>query len=149
MPRRALRAEDFLNTENESNDVLEQIVEAVHQRHGYDVEALDMSEFPLTMDIFLLASADNRIQSRAIADHVERTARELGWRLHHKEGYDEGSWILLDFVDLVVHVFLPDIRKYYNIEALWSDAPSLKFEDKSGLETDEEFTFDISPSDKN
>ncbi len=138
-----------MSTENESPDVLEQIVEAVHQRHGYHVEALDMSEFPLTMDIFLLASADNRIQSRAIADHVERTARELGWRLHHKEGYDEGSWILLDFIDLVVHIFLPDTRKYYNIEALWSDAPSLKFEDKSGLETDEEFTFDIAPSDKN
>jgi len=137
-----------LNTENESTDVLDQIVEAVHQRHGYDVLAMDMSEFPLTMDIFLLASADNRIQSRAIADHVERTARSIGWRLHHKEGYDEGSWILLDFVDFVVHIFLPDVRRYYNIEALWSDAPVIKFEDKSGLEADEEFTFDITPSDQ-
>lgn len=137
-----------MNTENESTDVLDQIVEAVHQRHGYDVLAMDMSEFPLTMDIFLLASADNRIQSRAIADHVERTARSIGWRLHHKEGYDEGSWILLDFVDFVVHIFLPDVRRYYNIEALWSDAPVIKFEDKSGLEADEEFTFDITPSDQ-
>lgn len=136
-----------MNTEKESPDVLEQIVDAVHQRHGYNVLALDMSEFPLTMDIFLLASADNRIQSRAIADHVERTARNLGWRLHHKEGYDEGSWILLDFVDLVVHIFLPDVRKYYNIESLWSDAPLKNFEDKSALEADEEFTFEITPSD--
>ncbi|MCK5786853.1 MAG: ribosome silencing factor [Candidatus Sabulitectum sp.] len=135
-------------TEIESPDVLEQIVDAVHQRHGYNVLALDMSEFPLTMDIFLLASADNRIQSRAIADHVERTARSLGWRLHHKEGYDEGSWILLDFIDLVVHIFLPDVRKYYNIESLWSDAPDKKFEDRSELEADEEFTFEITPSDQ-
>ena len=135
-------------TEIESPDVLEQIVDAVHQRHGYDVLALDMSEFPLTMDIFLLASADNRIQSRAIADHVERTARSLGWRLHHKEGYNEGSWILLDFIDLVVHIFLPDVRKYYNIESLWSDAPVLKFEDRSELKADEEFTFEITPSDQ-
>ena len=138
-----------MSTENESPDVLEQIVDAVHQRHGYDVLAIDMSEFPLTMDIFLLASASNRIQSRAIADHVERTARNLGWKLHHKEGYDEGSWILLDFVDLVVHVFLPDVRKYYNIESLWSDAPKMEFEDKSELDADEEFTFEIAPSDKN
>lgn len=129
-------------------DILQKIVDAIHQRHGYDVMAFDMSEFPLTMDIFLFVSADNRVQSRAIADHVERTARNLGWKLHHKEGYDEGSWILLDFIDLVVHVFIPDVRKYYNIESLWSDAPMKEFEDKSGLETDEEFTFEITPSDQ-
>ncbi len=136
-----------MSTEKESPDVLEQIVDAVHQRHGYNVLAMDMSEFPLTMDIFLMVSADNRVQNRAMADHVERTARNLGWRLHHKEGYDEGGWILLDFVDLVVHIFLPDVREYYNIESLWSDAPVKNFEDKSGLEADEEFTFEITPSD--
>lgn len=139
-----------MSIENKSPDVdvLQLIVDAVHQRHGYDVLALEMSEFPLTMDIFLLASADNRVQSRAIADHVERTARGLGWKLHHKEGYDDGSWILLDFIDLVVHVFLPDVRKYYSIESLWSDAPMKKFEDKSAEEIDEEFTFEIAPSDQ-
>jgi ribosome-associated protein len=138
-----------LSTDKENRDVLEQIVDAVHQRHGYNVLALDMSEFPLTMDIFLLVSADNRIQSRAIADHVERTARNLGWRLHHKEGYNEGSWILLDFIDLVVHILLPDVREYYNIESLWSDAPVKKFEDIAAPEEDEEFTFEITPSDQN
>lgn len=136
-----------MSTEKETPDVLERIADAIHQRHGYDVFALDMSEFPLTMDIFLLTSADNRVQCRAIADHVERTARDMGRRLHHKEGYDEGSWILLDFVDLVVHVFLPDVRKYYNIEALWSDAPVKKFEEQQAPEVDEEFTFEIAPSD--
>ena len=132
---------------SEEKDVLEQIVEAVHQRHGYDVVALDMTEFPLTMDIFLIVSADNRIQTRAIADHVERTARSFGWHLHHKEGYEEGSWILLDFVDLVVHVFIPKVRNHFNIEELWSDAPSKEFEDLASTESDEEFTFDIAPSD--
>ncbi|OPX29855.1 MAG: ribosome silencing factor [Gemmatimonadaceae bacterium 4484_173] len=140
-------AEEFLSTDKQQPDVLQQIVDAVHQRHGYDVLALDMTEYPLTMDIFLLTSADNRIQSRAIADHVERTARKLGWKLHHKEGYSEGSWILLDFIDLVVHIFLPDVRKYYNIESLWSDAPVMKFEDKQTIEDNEDFTFEIAPSD--
>lgn len=132
---------------SEEKDVLNQIVEAVHQRHGYDVVALEMTEFPLTMDIFLIVSADNRIQTRAIADNVERTARNLGWRLHHKEGYDEGSWILLDFVDLVVHIFIPKIRSHFDIEALWSDAPLKEFEDLVSTESDEEFTFDIASSD--
>ncbi len=137
-----------MSTENENKDVLETIVEAIHQRHGYDVVALDMSEFPLTMDIFLITSADNRVQCRAIADHVERTARDMGWKLHHKEGYDEGSWILLDFIDLVVHVFIPKTRKYYDIESLWSDAPEKRFEDKAEIPLDEELTFEIAPSDQ-
>lgn len=109
---------------------LESIVEAIHERHGFDVFAMDMSGFPLTMDVFLITSAENRIQGRAIADHVERSARAAGSRLHHREGYEEGSWILLDFVDLVVHIFLPETRSYYNLEMLWSDAPSMKFEDE-------------------
>lgn len=113
----------------EERGFLESMVEAIHQRHGFDVVAMDMTEFPLTMDVFLLASAENRIQSRAIADHVERTARNEGSRLHHREGYDEGSWILLDFVDLVVHIFLPETRSYYGLEMLWSDAPAMRFED--------------------
>ncbi|PIE53045.1 ribosome silencing factor [Candidatus Fermentibacteria bacterium] len=132
-----------MSNETESPDILEEIVEAIHQRHGYDVTAMDMTEFPLTMDIFIIATADNRIQSRAIADHLERSARELGWRLHHKEGYDDGSWILLDFVDFVVHVFLPEVRNYYNLESLWSDAPVKKFQDRHGTDPDDDFTFSI------
>ncbi|MBD3369513.1 ribosome silencing factor [Candidatus Fermentibacteria bacterium] len=114
------------------------IVQAIHARHGFMVRALDMTEFPLTVDLFLIVSSDNRIQSRAIADHVEETARDLGWRLHHSEGYEEGSWILLDFVDFVVHVFLVEKREYYNLEMLWSDAPSRRFEDPE--ESDDPFT---------
>ena len=119
----------------EETGYLESIVEAIHQRHGFDVLAMDMSEFPLTMDVFLLASAENRIQSRAIADHIERTARSMGSRLHHREGYEEGSWILLDYVDLVVHIFLPTTRSYYNLEMLWSDAPAMKYPDEAADES--------------
>lgn len=113
------------------------IVEAIHARHGFTVRALDMTRFPLTVDLFLIASSDNKIQSRAIADHVEETAEKMGWDLHHSEGYEEGSWILLDFVDFVVHVFLVDKREYYNLEMLWSDAPVRKFDDPE--ESDDAF----------
>ena len=69
-------------------DILEVMVEAIHEIHGFNVCAMDMTEFPLTMDVFLLTSAENRIQSRAIADHIERKARDLGRHLHHREGYE-------------------------------------------------------------
>ena len=90
---------------------------------------MDMSEFPLTMDVFVLATADTRIQARSIADHVEREVRNLATRIHPVDGYDQGSWILLDFVDFVVHVFLPETRAYYSLETLWSDAPCQEYPD--------------------
>lgn len=112
-----------------STDVLDSLAEAVHQRHGTRVVALDMSQVPLTMEAFLIVTAENRIQARAIADHVEETARGLGFVKHHSEGYEEGSWILLDLLDLVVHIFLPDRREYYNLEMLWSDVPRIEYDD--------------------
>ncbi len=121
----------------EGDDILRTVVEAIHQRHGRGVRAMDMSEFPLTMDVFVLATADTRIQARSIADHVEREVRKLGRRVHHIEGYDQGSWILLDFVDFVVHVFLPETRLYYSLETLWSDAPYRDYPDAVGGDEDE------------
>jgi ribosome-associated protein len=118
-----------LTENNEAPDILGTVVEAIHQRHGYGVRAMDMSEFPLTMDVFVLATADTRIQTRAVADHLEREMRKLGIKMHHCEGYDEGSWILQDFVDFVVHVFLPETRAYYSLETLWSDAPYEDYRD--------------------
>lgn len=120
-----------------STDILDTLAEAIHERHGYGVVALDMSEVPLTMEAFLLATADNPIQARAIADRVEETAKRGGFRKHHVEGYEEGSWILLDFVDLVVHVFLPRTREYYDLEMLWSDVPRIDYDDH-GEQGDEE-----------
>jgi len=112
-----------------STDILDILAEAIHQRHGSRVVALDMSRVPLTMEAFLIATAENRIQARAIADHVEETAKMNGFAKHHIEGYEEGSWILLDLLDLVVHIFLPETREYYALEMLWSDVPSIVYED--------------------
>jgi ribosome-associated protein len=117
-------------------DIIEPIVEAIHARHGFNVRALDMSEFPLTMEVFLLASAETRNQARAISDLVTDTARSMGVRLHHREGYEEGGWILLDFGDLVVHVFVPQTREYYNLEMLWNDAPFKDFPDDAPQPSD-------------
>jgi ribosome-associated protein len=119
-----------------AEDIIEPIVEAMRARHASRIRAMDMSEYPLTMDVFLIASAETRIQARAVCDSVVDAARALGVRLHHREGYEEGSWILLDFGDLVVHVFLPQTREYYNLEMLWNDAPFKDFADDPGRPPD-------------
>jgi ribosome-associated protein len=113
-------------------DIIAPLVAAIHERHGFKVRAIDMSGFPLTMDMFLVASAASSTQARAIADRVDEVARSMGVRLHHREGYDEGTWILLDFGSLVVHVFIPESREYYDLEMLWSDADFEDFPDSSG-----------------
>ncbi len=120
-----------------SENILDTFVEAIHQRHGYEVVALDMSDVPLTMEAFLLATAENRIHARAIADNVQETARKIGFRKHHIEGLDEGSWILIDYVDLVVHIFLPESREYYDLEMLWSDVPVIKYDDTEEASDDD------------
>ena len=112
-----------------SRDILDIFVEAIRQRHGYRVVALDMSDVPLTMEAFLVATAENRIQARAVADNVMEIAGRNGFRKHHIEGYDEGSWILIDYIDLVVHIFLPRTREFYNLEMLWSDVPIIEYND--------------------
>lgn len=117
-----------------STDILDALAEAIHQRHGTKVVALDMSRIPLTMEAFLIATAENPIQARAVADHVEETARKMGLSKHHIEGYEEGSWILLDLLDLVVHIFLPQSREYYALEMLWSDVPSIVYDDEGDAE---------------
>jgi ribosome-associated protein len=113
-------------------DIIAPIVAAIHERHGFRVRAVDMSGFPLTMDMFLIASASSGTQARAIADRVEDVARSMGVRMHHREGFEEGSWILVDFGTLVVHIFQPESREYYNLEMLWSDADFEDFPDAGG-----------------
>ena len=119
-----------------SDSILDTLAEAMLDRHGFKVVALDMSDVPLTMEAFLVATAENRIQARAVADSVLETASRNGFRKHHIEGYDEGSWILIDYIDLVVHIFLPETREYYNLEMLWSDVPSIEYNDTEDLPDD-------------
>ncbi len=76
-------------------------------------------------DYFLLASGVNERQVQAIADRIEEQLREAGARPLHVEGQAAGQWVLLDYGDLVVHVFLEERRRFYGLERLWSDAPDV------------------------
>ncbi len=73
-------------------------------------------------DYFLIASGTSDTHVRAIAEHVIAEMKKSGVRVHHAEGLQQGRWVLLDFVDFVVHVFHPVLREFYQLERLWSDA---------------------------
>jgi ribosome-associated protein len=94
-----------------------------------DVVILDLQGLTSMADYFVVCSGDSDTQTRAIADAVEELMAGVGDRVWHKEGYREGQWVLLDFVDVVVHVFHKETRAFYNLEKLWGDAPVEHVED--------------------
>ena len=81
-------------------------------------------------DYFLIASGASTTQVRAIAEHITRSLKAKGERLWHGEGEREASWILLDYGDVVVHIFLDATRRFYDLERLWGDAPQERFEEQ-------------------
>lgn len=91
-----------------------------------DVVALDVSDQLVITDVFLLASAPNDRQVRAIVDAVEEQLHRLGAKPVRREGEREGRWVLIDFGELVVHVQHTEEREYYALERLWRDCPALE-----------------------
>lgn len=99
---------------------------------------LDVSEQLVITDHFLICSGNTDRQVRTIADEVERVlSTDNGVKPYRREGQREGRWVLLDYVDFVVHVFHKEDRDYYDLERLWSDAPVVAFEDRWEEPTDE------------
>jgi ribosome-associated protein len=99
---------------------------AASDKLATDVVALDVSDQLVITDVFLLASAPNDRQVRAIVEAIEEKLLQLGAKPIRREGEREGRWVLLDFGDLVVHVQHSDERQYYSLERLWRDCPPLE-----------------------
>lgn len=104
------------------------LAQSAAEKKAVDVVILDLQNISLIADYFVIASATNKVQVQAIAKGVEDGLRDLGTGLLRKEGYREGKWILLDYGSVVVHVFLEEERKYYDLERLWRDAQRISGE---------------------
>lgn len=89
---------------------------------------MDLREISSIADHFLVCSADSDRHVRAIADHIGECLEKMHIRLHHREGYHGARWILLDYHDLVIHIFDEETRRYYNLERLWADAPQREYQ---------------------
>lgn len=95
--------------------------EAVLDKKGEDFSAIDVSGRTILADTFALVTGRSKIQTRAIADAVAEKAAEAGFRVTRMEGYSDGNWILIDLGHVIVHVFTPEQREFYNLERLWSE----------------------------
>lgn len=113
----------------ESKYFAEKIANLIFNKKGYDVLILDLQKLATFADYFVICSADSDTQVKAIADEIDKSLKDEGIRCWHKEGLNALTWVLLDYVDVVVHIFKKDAREFYNIEKLWGDAPVIQMED--------------------
>jgi len=112
-----------------STKIIDRIVELIFNKKGYNVKILDLRNLTTITDYFIICTGDSDTQVKAIADEVDKQMREEGVRSWHTEGYRSLNWVLIDFVDIVVHVFKKESREFYNLEKLWGDAPVIIAED--------------------
>jgi ribosome-associated protein len=103
--------------------------EAAADKLASDIVAFDVSDQLVITDCFVIASAPNDRQVRAIVDNVEEQLRRRGARPVRREGVQEGRWVLLDYVDVVVHVMNDEERRFYALERLWKDCPAVPLPD--------------------
>ena len=115
--------------EASSRDLAVAAARAAADKQGERVAVLDVRDLIVITDYFVIASGGSERQVRTIVDEVEKALRAIGMKPVRREGQQEGRWVLLDFVDIVVHVFAPEERDYYDLERLWRDAPVLEWED--------------------
>ena len=93
------------------------------ETRGGEIAILDLRELTPVVDYFVIASGSSRRQMHAMADEIEKVVkRDLHDRIRGAEGYEEGRWIVLDYGDVMVHLFDPEARGYWDLEGLWSDA---------------------------
>jgi ribosome-associated protein len=92
------------------------------EKKGEDVKILDLRGLTSVTDFFVIITADSERKAKAISEHIVDELKEEGERAMHVEGLDSLHWILIDYFDVVVHIFQPDERRFYDLESLWSDA---------------------------
>ncbi|MFZ4862655.1 ribosome silencing factor [Sphingobacterium sp. Mn56C] len=107
-----------------SNRLADIVVLGMQEKKGNDIVKLDMRTINATVsDYFVICHADSNVQVNAIANSIEEEVfKAFGQEPWHKEGHGNGEWLLLDFVDVVVHIFRTEKREHYRIEELWGDA---------------------------
>lgn len=104
--------------------------DAIHDKKGLDVELLEVGDLLAITEIFVIATGTSRVHVRSLAEGIEESlAGKADRKPLRREGADLGEWVLLDYGDVVVHLFQPEQRDYYGLERLWRDAPKVTWEE--------------------
>ncbi len=113
----------------DSKNLADKITGLIFNKKGYDVKIMDLRNLTSMSDFFVICTADSDTQVKAIADEIDKSLRDEGIRNWHIEGYKALTWVLLDYIDVVVHIFKKEYRDFYNLEKLWGDAGIIEVTD--------------------
>lgn len=115
---------------HEAEQIARMAADAIYDKKGLDVELLEVGDLLAITEVFVIATGTSRTHVRAVADGVEEAlAEKTGRKPLRREGADQGEWVLLDYGDVVVHLFQPEQRDFYGLERLWRDAPQIAWEE--------------------
>ncbi|MBQ9156382.1 MAG: ribosome silencing factor [Eubacterium sp.] len=114
---------------DESRKMALMAVEALEDKKGADITILDISGISILADYFIIANGSNRNQVQAMSDGVEEALGQAGYVPKQIEGYQSAGWILLDYKDIIVHIFSPEDRDFYDLERVWRDGKEISKED--------------------
>jgi len=106
------------------------VAKLLREKKAQDLRILDVRRLSDVTEFFVFATASSSVHNRALAEEL-RAKTKGDWRLHHIEGLEGGDWILLDFVEVIVHLFLPQMRSFYGLEQLWGDAKEVSIPQKT------------------
>ena len=112
----------------ETLEIVKTAVEALRDKKAEDVTVIDITGVSSIADYFIIANGTNESQVRALVDNVEEELAKAGYEVKQREGYGLGSWVLLDFGDIIVHVFDRENRVFYDLERIWRDGTVIEKE---------------------
>ena len=110
-----------ISTKEDALNIAKEIIKALDEKKAEDIKTLDISNVSVMADYFIIASGNNRNQLQAICDNVIEKLHKTGHDLKQVEGYDTANWILMDYSDVIVHIFDKENRLFYDLERIWSD----------------------------
>lgn len=111
------------------NTILKEIYSAIDDKKGEDIRILDISGVSVMADYFVIASGNNKNQVQAIADNVNEAMMKNKVDLKATEGYNTAGWILMDYGDVIVHIFSKEERLFYDLERIWRDGKPIEIEE--------------------
>ena len=114
---------------NEVFDLVKVIVAGLDDKKGVDIRVIRVDDLTVLADYFVICNGSSTTQIKALADNVEVETEKTGVRVLHREGYDGGGWILLDYGSVIVHVFQTESRSFYKMESVWADGEQIDVSD--------------------
>lgn len=115
------------------NQIVETICKALSEKKGLDIKIFHVTDVTSIADYFIVGTSMNKKHGQSLADNVEIKLQNDGIHALHKEGYKEGDWILMDFSNVILHIFSYEERQRVQLDQLWQDAPVEVFEDNDGV----------------